>query len=240
MRVRDFKLKDSYDLSDAVDIVAVLRDPDDGCPWDLEQTHESIRKNFLEETYEVCDAIDKGDKTLLCEELGDVFLQIALHAEIERASGGFDINAVADMLVKKLIHRHPHVFGDAAAGTSGEVLAAWERIKRDEKKQTTAKKAIDDVPRALPALARTQKVCKRAADFGLDFGGADEALRRIRDAVDGIEQNGVTELSIGSLLFECAALARQGGVDAEQAATRSCNDFIERFKTVEAAADERG
>ncbi|MEG1984354.1 MAG: MazG family protein, partial [Oscillospiraceae bacterium] len=125
-----FKIKEKYDINDLIRLVRVLRDPADGCPWDKVQTHESIRKNLIEETYEAADAIDKKDKTLLCEELGDVMLQVVLHSEIERQSGGFDIDDVATGICEKLVLRHPHIFSDVVANDSDTVLTNWEAIKR--------------------------------------------------------------------------------------------------------------
>ncbi|MEG0616959.1 MAG: MazG family protein, partial [Oscillospiraceae bacterium] len=127
-----FDVKDNYNIEDLLHIVELLRNPDGGCPWDKEQTHKSIKMNFIEETYEVADAIELEDKHLLCEELGDILLQVALHTEMEREVGGFTFDEVCDGICKKLIYRHPHVFGDTVAANSKEVLATWEKLKQSE------------------------------------------------------------------------------------------------------------
>ena len=144
----DFEQKEHYTAQDLVRIVALLRDPDHGCPWDKEQTHRSIRSNFIEETYEALEAIDLADAHLLEEELGDVLLQVALHCQMEAEQGTFDFDSVCDGICKKLIYRHPHVFGDTVAETTGEVLSNWEALKNAEKERTTAKSRLESVPRA--------------------------------------------------------------------------------------------
>ena len=161
--------KERYSFGDLVDIVEILRAPG-GCPWDREQTHASIRKDFIEETYEVIEAIDKNDKALLREELGDVMLQVVFHAQIEREEGAFDVDDVANDICAKLIHRHPHVFGDVKAETSEKVLDNWEKIKGEEKSRVTVTDKLVAIPPMLPALMRASKVGKKAACF--DF--ADE------------------------------------------------------------------
>ena len=140
----DFQYKDSYDVNDLVEIVRILRSPG-GCPWDAEQTHESIRRDFLEEVYEAVEAIDEGSAEHLKEELGDVLLQVALHARMEEEQGVFDLNGVADGVCKKLIYRHPHVFGDVSVSGTGEVLTNWDALKRKEKHQATHTDALDAV-----------------------------------------------------------------------------------------------
>ena len=157
----DFQYKDSYDVNDLVEIVRILRSPG-GCPWDAEQTHESIRRDFLEETYEVAEAIDEGSTEHLKEELGDVLLQVALHTRMEEEQGNFNLNDVADGVCKKLIYRHPHVFGDVSVSGTGEVLTNWDALKRKEKHQATHTDALNSVARSLPALWRAEKVQKKA------------------------------------------------------------------------------
>lgn len=240
----DFEFKDKYNINDVISIVHLLRDPVGGCPWDKEQTHESIRKNFLEETYEACDAIDKKDAALLREELGDVLLQVALHAEIERQSGGFGIDDVADELCKKLIVRHPHIFGDVAAESSGEVLDNWEEIKRSQKGQKAGSDAINDVPLAFPALYRSQKVQKRARDAGFDYQDIGQAMGDLESEVAELRQafegNGDIEDELGDVIFAAVNVARLSGMDAEYAAAKACEKFIKRFKIVESTALKRG
>ena len=163
-----FLAKGQYDTADLRRIIAVLRGPG-GCPWDAEQTHASIRKNFLEEAYEAVDGIDKGDDALLCEELGDVMLQIALHTQIAHERGAFGWDDVTDGICRKLIERHPHVFGGTEITGVDNVLNNWDAIKRKTKGQTSAAGAMADLPRALPALVRAQKMQSRAAKAGFDW-----------------------------------------------------------------------
>ena len=146
--------KEQYTMQDLLEIVALLRNPEGGCPWDKVQTHESIRRNFIEETYEVADAIDLGDRHLLCEELGDVLLQVALHTRMEEETGAFTFADVCTEICRKLIYRHPHVFGNTQADTPQAVLQNWEQLKRAEKHRERAADDLDSVPAALPALMR--------------------------------------------------------------------------------------
>ena len=176
----DFSFKDKYNINDLIEIVRILRAPG-GCPWDIKQTHASIKKDFIEETYEVVEAINKDDKTLLCEELGDVLLQVAFHADIERENGTFDFDDVADGICKKLIIRHPHVFGGVKADTADEVLTNWDEIKRRTKHQKSVAESIDSIPRELPALMRAAKIQSRAAKTGFDFDSIDGAFDKITD-----------------------------------------------------------
>lgn len=164
----NFTEKENYNFNDLVEIVKILRAPD-GCPWDREQTHKSIRSNFIEETYEAVEAIDTDDLDLLKEELGDVLLQVALHAEIESEQGTFDINDVCDGICKKLIIRHPHVFGDVNADTTEKVLKNWDAIKMKTKSQKTQTQAILSVSKALPSLMRSTKIQQKAAKVGFDW-----------------------------------------------------------------------
>jgi len=168
----DFQYKDSYGVQDLEEIVRILRAPG-GCPWDAEQTHQSIRRNFLEESYEAVEAIDEGSAEHLQEELGDVLLQVALHAEMERELGHFDLNGVADGICKKLIFRHPHVFGNVEVSGTGEVLSNWEVLKRQEKGQDTHTDALEAVARALPALWRGGL----GSDLGRAVWRAGQAVR---------------------------------------------------------------
>lgn len=164
----NFTEKENYNFNDLVEIVKILRAPD-GCPWDREQTHKSIRSNFIEETYEAVEAIDTEDLDLLKEELGDVLLQVAMHAEIESEQGTFDINDVCDGICKKLIIRHPHVFGDVNADTTEKVLKNWDAIKMKTKSQKTQTQAILSVSKALPSLMRSTKIQQKAAKVGFDW-----------------------------------------------------------------------
>ena len=168
MMIKDFEFKNNYEFDDLVKIMEILRSQN-GCPWDKEQTHDSIRNNFLEEVYEVLDAIDRDDKTDLKEELGDVLLQVVFHTQIEKEQNGFDLSDVADGICKKLILRHPHIFGEVKADTSEKVLDNWDKIKMQEKGQKSYTDTLKSVPNAFPALMRATKVQKRAAKANFDW-----------------------------------------------------------------------
>jgi tetrapyrrole methylase family protein/MazG family protein len=239
-----FQEKGSYGIDDLLTIMTLLRSPD-GCPWDREQTHASIRKNFLEECYEAVEAIDTGDTALLREELGDVLLQVVFHAEMERERGSFDFGDVCDGICKKLILRHPHIFGDVTVRDSREVLENWDAIKKQEKQQNTHTDSLLSVPRILPALMRSEKVQGRAAKAGFcypDISGAMEDLRSEVDELDQAIKKGATaniREELGDVLFSAANVARFAGADSEQCLTESCDKFISRFSKVEAMAKER-
>ena len=236
----DFLCKESYDLRDFVALITFLRSPD-GCPWDQVQTHESIRRNFLEETYEVCEAIDAGDTAHLKEELGDVLMQVLFHTDIEREAGHFDIDDVADAACKKLIYRHPHVFRRDEPDAPD-----WDTIKQRERAQTTTAEAMDSVARSLPALWRCEKIQAKAARTGFEWPDADAALDKVaeetqelREAVASGDADAVTE-ELGDLLFAAVKVARFAGIDPEQAAHAACEKFIRRFAAMEAAAADSG
>ncbi len=241
----DFQYKDNYKFDDLVEILRVLRQPG-GCPWDAEQTHESIRRNFLEETYEVIEAIDNKDSELLCEELGDAMLQVVFHAQISQDDGGFNIDDVCDGICKKLIIRHPHVFGDVVAETSDEVLANWDAIKMQTKSQTTQAQALDSVSHALPALIRSHKVQHKAAKCGFDWkdvsGALDKLSEEIEELKEAISSNNEKACfdELGDVLFSAVNVSRFIDVEPEHALTSSCDKFIARFAQVEKLADERG
>lgn len=182
----NFTEKENYNFNDLVEIVKILRAPD-GCPWDREQTHKSIRSNFIEETYEAVEAIDTDDLDLLKEELGDVLLQVALHAEIESEQGTFDINDVCDGICKKLIIRHPHVFGDVNADTTEQVLKNWDAIKMKTKSQKTQTQAILSVSKALPSLMRSTKIQQKAAKVGFDWENVNGALDKLLKNVKSLK-----------------------------------------------------
>lgn len=238
--VLDFLCKESYDLRDFVALVSYLRSPN-GCPWDQVQTHESIRRNFLEETYEACEAIDAGDLVHMREELGDVLMQVLFHTDIEREAGHFDIDDVADAACKKLIYRHPHVFRRDEPDAPD-----WDTIKQRERAQTTTAEAMDSVARSLPALWRCEKIQAKAARTGFEWPDADAALDKVaeetqelREAVASGDADAVTE-ELGDLLFAAVKVARFAGIDPEQAAHAACEKFIRRFAAMEAAAADSG
>jgi len=235
-----FIVKERYNLEDFILLVRKLRDKDEGCPWDSVQTHDSIRQNFIEEAYEAVDAIDKRDNALLMEELGDVLLQVALHAEISREEGAFDIDDVVDTVCKKLVLRHPHIFKDLLVDTAEQVLSNWEDIKREEKHQQTATEAIEDLPRALPPLMMSQKVQKRAAYVGFDYPSVENAISDLETEIEqlkkAVEMGDNPLEEIGDVFFATVNVARLLELDAALAAERACAKFIERFKLLEATA----
>ena len=230
--------KDSYDFDDLVILVEVLRS-EKGCPWDREQTHKSIRKDLIEETYEVIEAIDTEDPVLLREELGDVLLQVVFHACIENEEERFDIHDVANDICKKLIHRHPHVFGDVVAENTDKVLSNWEQIKSEEKSRVTVTDKLRSIPPMLPALMRAEKVGKKAKCF--DFADAEEVMDKVceeltelSEAMDEGSEEHIAE-EMGDLLLTVTSLCRKLGVDPELALCRATDKFIDRFETVENA-----
>ncbi len=212
----------------------ILRSPG-GCPWDAEQTHGSIKKNFIEETYEVIEAINKNDKELLLEELGDVLLQVVFHTEMESEKGVFDFSDVADGICKKLIERHPHVFGTIEVSGTEDVLTNWDAIKRNSKKQKTTTQAMDSVPKELPALMRAAKLQSKAAKAGAEIDG--DAVAFVKSKAEALA-DGVTEKSIGELLFAATALARQNSIEPEEALTLISDDFLASFADAE-QSDEK-
>ena len=179
----NFEEKTAYTVEDLRRIVHLLRAPG-GCPWDGAQTHESIRRNFLEEAYEVAEAIDEKNPAHLKEELGDVLLQVLFHASIEEDAGRFTLDDVADGVCRKLIYRHPHVFGDVSVQSTDEILSNWEDLKKKEKGQATQADAVDAVARTLPALWRAEKVQKKAAKAGFDWPGVQDAVDKLSEEVD--------------------------------------------------------
>ena len=232
-----------YTFDDLVTVVELLRS-EGGCPWDMEQTHKSIRNDFIEETYEVIEAIDTEDPVLLREELGDVLLQVVFHARIEQEQDVFGMEEVSNDICAKLIHRHPHVFGTLEVENSAEVLKNWEAIKGEEKQRITVTDKLRAIPPMYPALMRAQKVGKKAACF--DFGSADEVYKKldeeiaeVKAAAAGGDQAAVEE-ELGDLLLTVTSLARKLGVKSEEALFHATNKFIDRFEKVENAVIEAG
>ena len=239
----DFEQKLHYDVSDLAEIVRVLRAPG-GCPWDREQDHKSIRRDLLEEAYEVAEAIDEEDPEHLKEELGDLLLQVVMHARMEEEEGRTDLNGVADGICKKLIYRHPHVFGEVEVSGTGEVLSNWEALKRKEKGQATNTDAISAVARSLPALWRAEKVQKKARKAGFDWPDVSGALDKVGEELDelrqAVDQETNIEEELGDLLFAAVNVSRFVHVDPETALTRATDKFIARFAKVEALAKAQG
>lgn len=207
-KIEALKAKDNYTVDDLLVIMEVLRS-EEGCPWDREQTHESIRSNLIEETYEVVEAIDTADMPLMREELGDVLLQVVFHARISEEEGAFTFADVADEVCRKLIERHPHVFGDIHVENSGEVLVNWDKIKEETKKRESVTDKLTSVSRALPSLMRATKIAKKAGKAG--YG----------KPLDHV---------VGDLLFDLAALCNENGIDPEKALFDACD---RRIKEVE-------
>lgn len=240
-----FEKKDHYSIGDLLRIMEILRS-ENGCPWDREQDHASIRKNFIEETYEVCEAIDQKDSEHLCEELGDVLLQVVFHSQMEKEAGRFTFDDVADGICRKLIYRHPHIFGDVTVSGSEEVLKNWDALKKTEKHQSSYTETLESVPAALPALMRAEKVQKRAGRAGMAYPSAEAAFRDLRSEVQELDaelasgdaQKAAAEL--GDVLFAAVNVARHLKVDPEEALTASTNKFIRRFEGTEKLAQARG
>ena len=244
----DFQCKPRYDWADFLEIMRLLRGPG-GCPWDAEQTHQSIRRNFLEETYEVLDALDRDDAEAMCEELGDVLMQVVFHATIEAERGRFTMADVVDGVAQKMVYRHPHVFGGTMqADNSEQVLVNWEVLKRQEKGQRSTADAIESVPHTLPALWRAEKIVSRSVKAGFNWDSVDSALDKLdeeaaelRQAVEAGEAvdrpHGVRE-EIGDALFVLCKIAQMSGVDPEDALHRACDKFDSRFRFVENGADK--
>lgn len=228
--------KTEYNFDDLVEIVKILRSPE-GCPWDREQDHKSIRNGLIEETYEVIEAIDTENPTLLREELGDVLLQIVFHAGIEEDAERFDMDDVANDICVKLIHRHPHVFGDVSVENTDEVLTNWEQIKSEEKERVTVTDKLRSIPPMLPALMRATKVGKKADMF--DFETTElvmdkiaEEMVEVSEAIESGVQSDVEE-EIGDLLLTVTSLCRKLDVDAEAALNKATEKFINRFERIE-------
>ena len=242
----DFLCKDRYGWEDFLQIIRILRAPG-GCPWDAEQTHQSIRRNFLEETYEALDALDRDDPEGLCEELGDVLMQVVFHSVIEEERGRFTADDVVNGVAQKMVYRHPHVFGGGMqADTSEQVLTNWEILKRQEKGQQSTADAIEAVPHTLPALWRAEKTVSKAAKAGFGWKDTLSALEKLEEEVrelrQAIEQGGAVDAphgireEVGDTLFMAAKLAQMTAVDPEDALHRACDKFDRRFRFVETNA----
>lgn len=236
----DFQMAKDYHIDDLIQIMELLRAPG-GCPWDRAQTHRSIRANMLEEAYEAADAIDSMDMDNLKEELGDVLLQVVFHARMAQEAGAFTFDDVVDGICKKLVYRHPHVFGTASAGDPEGALSAWDAQKRTEKGQRTTADAMDSVARALPALTRAAKLQSKAAKAGFDWENISPALDKLSEELEELEtaiaENTNVEEELGDLLFAAVKVGRFAGVDGETALQKACEKFIRRFRAVERLAE---
>ena len=245
----NFQRKQRYGWEDLLTIMHLLRAPE-GCPWDREQTHQSIRRNFLEETYEALDAIDRNDIPGMCEELGDVLLQVVFHSVMEEEQGRFTADDVVDGVAQKLVFRHTHVFGAAEAADSAQALEGWEAQKKKEKGFTSPADAVEAVPHTLPALWRAEKIVSRSVKAGFNWDSAagaldklDEETAELRQAVEAGQPadspHGIRE-ELGDALFILCKIAQMSGVDPEDALNAACEKFIRRYAAVEQGAAGRG
>ncbi|MBQ3518252.1 MAG: nucleoside triphosphate pyrophosphohydrolase [Clostridia bacterium] len=243
--ITGFQFKEQYTIEDLLQIMEILRSPG-GCPWDAEQTHESIKKDLIEETYEVIEAINKKSPVMLQEELGDLLMQVVFHSRLSQEAEEFSFAEVCDGICKKLVERHPHVFGEVNVADTDEVLSNWDAIKRNSKHHETTTQAIDSVPRELPALMRSSKIQHKAAKAGFDwsdvsgaFDKIPEELAELKAAVAEGNQEHIAD-ELGDLLFAVVNVSRFVKVDAEEALTAATDKFRNRFAGVEALAVERG
>ncbi|MEG6612687.1 nucleoside triphosphate pyrophosphohydrolase [Pseudoclostridium thermosuccinogenes] len=238
-------LKDKYEFSDLLDIMARLR-CEDGCPWDREQTHDSLKKYLIEETYEVLEAIDLKDKDKICEELGDVLLQVVFHAQIGKEENEFSIDDVITRVCRKLVQRHPHVFGEVKADTSEQVLENWEAIKKKEKGIKSHTGVLKDIPSNLPALMRSYKVQQKAALAGFDWDNIDDVINKVYEEIselkDVYKSENMERISdeIGDVFFSIVNLSRFLNVQPELALTGTINKFIKRFEYMEKECARNG
>jgi MazG family protein len=233
-------------FTELVRVVARLREPG-GCPWDREQTHESLTPYVIEEAHEVAEAIASGEPGKLREELGDLLLQVVLHSRIAEEARHFDADAVCRELTSKLVRRHPHVFGDAQVDTADEVTRRWERIKQEEKKgKGESSGVLDGVPKALPALLKAQRLTEKAGKFGFDWPDAETVLEKLREELAELEadvraqRKDKAREEFGDVLFVLANMARHLGIDAESALQGANAKFVRRFGHVERRLKEQG
>lgn len=233
-----FEFKEKYNIYDLLEIMALLRS-ENGCPWDKVQTHESIRTDLIEETYEVCEGIDNNSPEMLREELGDLLLQIVFHSQIEREAGTFCFEDVCNDICQKLVYRHPHVFGEVKVNGSDDVLKNWDALKKESKHQETYTETLESVPKTFPALLRGEKVCKRASRAGLPINSKTECIDNIRNLLDSLENSDFSEdnshckQTMGDLLLQICNLGRILKIDSEKALTYSTNRFIMMFRALE-------
>lgn len=252
-------VKPSRSIDDLIRIMAALRNPQTGCPWDIEQSFATIAPYTIEEAYEVADAIAREDMVDLCDELGDLLLQVVFHARMAEEAGQFAFPDVVEAITRKLIRRHPHVFGDGSAGNPGLVKALWEAIKAEERAEKQARKAasgtarpaempslLDDVPRVLPALTRAVKLQKKAGTVGFDWNDPKAVLAKLREEIDEVEEaldsgnRAHIGEEIGDMLFVIANLARHADIEPEAALDGANAKFLRRFRHIERVMAARG
>ncbi len=232
-------------FKELVGVIATLRS-ENGCPWDREQTHETLKSTLIEETYETLEAIDTGDPSKLKEELGDLLLNIMLQAQIAAEHENFDIYAVIETLTEKLIRRHPHVFGDVDVENSEEVIKNWEAIKRQEAGYSDRESVLDGIPNAMPTLLRAQKIQGRAARVGFDWEELTDVIAKVEEELEEVKVSINTEGSeavareLGDLLFAIVNLCRFMDLQAEETLRQANRKFITRFKWMETELERRG
>jgi tetrapyrrole methylase family protein/MazG family protein/ATP diphosphatase len=244
--LNDPREKDQHPLFTLIDIMAKLRDPDGGCPWDLEQTFATVAPYTVEEAYEVADAIERGDLADLKEELGDLLLQVVFHSRMAQEQGAFDLAGVASAINDKMVRRHPHVFGDHAYDDLDAQVAGWETLKAQERQAKAKGGVLDDVPAGLPAMTRAVKLTKRAARVGFDWPSTDEVLDKLAEEVAELKveiaagDKAKAREELGDLLFVVANLARKLDVEPEDALRATNAKFVRRFSFIEAELAKDG
>ncbi len=237
--------KEKYTLQDLLDIMTKLRAPD-GCPWDREQDHKSLKRYLIEEAYEVLEAIDEERPDKLCDELGDLLLQVVFHAQIAKENGQFTMEDVIHGVSAKMINRHRHVFGEEEAQTADDVMVIWEKVKKGEKGHQTQTQVLKDVPGNLPALMRSFKVQQKAAQVGFDWDDIKDAILKVKEEIGELEdayakgEAAHAEEELGDLLFAVVNVSRFMKVQPELALTATVNKFIRRFEYVETEATRQG
>ena len=242
--MQDWPERERYTAEDLLQIIRILRDRENGCPWDKEQTHESLLTNLLEESYEYIQAVRDGEIDHMYDELGDVLLQVVFHAEIARQHGDFEINDVTTAICRKMIERHTHIFGTATADTAEDVLTNWEAIKRRQRGITSHAQAMEDVSTGLSPLMRASKVQNKAAKIGFDFSSAREALEKVYEEAGEVSENldaqADPEMELGDLLFAIVNVCRLSGKNPDIALFSATNKFISRFRHMENAIKKSG
>lgn len=239
------KQSNTYDLASLVEVMETLRSPG-GCPWDFEQTHASLKRYMIEEVYEVMEAIDQLDPNKICDELGDLLLQIVFHARIAEENGDFTVQDVINRVTEKMVRRHPHVFGDATAATPDAVMHNWEKIKRQEKAGQDRKSLLDGVPIGLPSLIRAYKLQGKAAKIGFDWANIEDVWQKVAEETQEFKEvctlnnRDAMEQEMGDLLFAIVNVARFAGVEPETALHRTNKKFINRFQMMEGIISKQG
>ena len=226
-------------LERLIEIIDILRS-ENGCRWDREQTHSTLKRNMLEEAYEAVDAIDDNDNKHLCEELGDVLLQVVLHSQIAKEEKAFDIEDVAKGIADKLVHRHPHVFGDVKVNSTDEILENWEKLKKEEKPHRTS--VMDGISKSQSALMSAQKISKKAVKVGFEWANENDLYDCVQSEIKEFKEASTVENKeeeLGDILFAVVNLARWNKIDAEQALLKANKKFMSRFRAMEQNADKQ-